>query len=191
MEQTAKARLIGKLKVFVSTAILIALTALAGWGIYTLPDPLVDRMLESDLRHHAVRLERKVESQLFDVKTSFERHILSQHDEAFLSLLPETSDIYRFKLFDSSGEVFWSTRDGDVGSVRYGDKSLPRITISVGVAHYPAHGTMPQDLMRAADDARYSAKDNGRNQVRVASGNADTAAGRPGPTSLNRKPDAA
>ncbi|WP_419741409.1 diguanylate cyclase [Ruegeria sp.] len=117
MEQTAKARLIGKLKVFVSTAVLVALTALAGWGIYTLPAPLVDRMLESDLRHHAVRLEKKVESQLFDVKTSFERHILSQHDEVFLSLLPETSDIYRFKLFDSSGEVFWSTRDGDVGSV--------------------------------------------------------------------------
>nr|WP_170759283.1 diguanylate cyclase [Ruegeria lacuscaerulensis] len=53
-------------------------------------------------------------------------------------------------------------------AVRYGEKSLPRITISVGVAHYPAHGTMPQDLMRAADDALYSAKDRGRNQVQVA-----------------------
>ncbi|NVO54562.1 diguanylate cyclase [Rhodobacteraceae bacterium B1Z28] len=55
-------------------------------------------------------------------------------------------------------------------SVRYGEKSLPRITISVGVAHYPAHGTMPQDLMRAADDALYAAKDKGRNQVQVACG---------------------
>lgn len=55
-------------------------------------------------------------------------------------------------------------------SVRYGEKSLPRITISVGVAHYPAHGTMPQDLMRAADDALYMAKDKGRNQVQVAKG---------------------
>lgn len=55
-------------------------------------------------------------------------------------------------------------------SVRYGDKSLPRITISVGVSHYPAHGTMPQDLMRAADDALYMAKDKGRNQVQVAKG---------------------
>ncbi len=53
-------------------------------------------------------------------------------------------------------------------SVRYGEKSLPRITISVGVSHYPAHGTMTQDLMRAADDALYTAKDNGRNQVQVA-----------------------
>lgn len=58
-------------------------------------------------------------------------------------------------------------------SVRYGEKALPRITISVGVAHYPAHGTMPQDLMRAADDALYSAKDKGRNQVRLACGDTE------------------
>ena len=54
--------------------------------------------------------------------------------------------------------------------VRYGDKSLPRITISVGVAHYPAHGAMPQDLLRAADDALYEAKAKGRNQVCIAKG---------------------
>lgn len=53
-------------------------------------------------------------------------------------------------------------------TVRYGEKTLPRVTISAGVAHYPRHGTMPQDLMRAADDALYEAKGMGRNQVRVA-----------------------
>ncbi|MCV6591911.1 MAG: diguanylate cyclase, partial [Silicimonas sp.] len=53
-------------------------------------------------------------------------------------------------------------------SVRYGDKTLPRITISVGIAHYPDHGTLPQDLMRSADDALYEAKDKGRNQTVVA-----------------------
>jgi diguanylate cyclase (GGDEF)-like protein len=54
--------------------------------------------------------------------------------------------------------------------VRYGEKALPRITISLGVAHYPAHGTMPQDLLRASDDALYDAKAKGRNQVCIASG---------------------
>ncbi len=54
--------------------------------------------------------------------------------------------------------------------VRYGEKSLPCITISLGVAHYPAHGTMPQDLLRASDDALYEAKAKGRNQLCIASG---------------------
>jgi len=53
-------------------------------------------------------------------------------------------------------------------SIRYGEKTLPHITISLGVAHYPKHGTMPQDLMRAADDALYEAKAKGRNQACVA-----------------------
>ncbi len=33
-------------------------------------------------------------------------------------------------------------------AVRYSEKSLPRITISVGVAYCPAHEVMPQDLPR-------------------------------------------
>ncbi|MDP3961632.1 MAG: diguanylate cyclase [Pseudorhodobacter sp.] len=53
-------------------------------------------------------------------------------------------------------------------SVRYGDKTLPRISISIGVAQYPAHGRMPQDVIRAADDALYAAKAKGRNQVVLA-----------------------
>ena len=59
-------------------------------------------------------------------------------------------------------------------TVRYGDKTLPRVTISVGVAACPDHGTMPQDVMRVADDALYDAKALGRNQVVLASGHADT-----------------
>jgi len=53
-------------------------------------------------------------------------------------------------------------------AVRYGDKTLPRISISIGVAQYPVHGRMPQDVIRAADDALYVAKAKGRNQVILA-----------------------
>jgi len=53
-------------------------------------------------------------------------------------------------------------------SVRYGEKALPRITISVGVAVAPDHGLIPQDLLRIADEALYSAKSAGRNQVVLA-----------------------
>ncbi|WP_370644180.1 diguanylate cyclase [Thalassobius sp. Cn5-15] len=55
-------------------------------------------------------------------------------------------------------------------SLRYGDKTLPTVTISLGVSHYPQHGSMPQDLMRSADEALYEAKAHGRNQVQQAMG---------------------
>jgi len=50
-------------------------------------------------------------------------------------------------------------------TLRYGDKTLPRVTISIGAAHYPAHGATPQEVIRAADEAMYAAKANGRNGV--------------------------
>ncbi|WP_282025497.1 sensor domain-containing diguanylate cyclase [Limimaricola cinnabarinus] len=60
-------------------------------------------------------------------------------------------------------------------TVRYGEKNLPRITVSIGLAVYPEDGTMPQQLMKAADDALYDAKGRGRNQVALA-GEEDPAA---------------
>lgn len=54
-------------------------------------------------------------------------------------------------------------------TVRYGEATLPQITISIGVADYPGHGAQPQDVIRAADEALYAAKANGRNCVVSAS----------------------
>jgi diguanylate cyclase (GGDEF)-like protein len=44
-----------------------------------------------------------------------------------------------------------------------------RLTISLGVATYPKDGTSSPDLIKAADDALYQAKQAGRNRVVVAS----------------------
>src|SRR5439155_26006187 len=52
--------------------------------------------------------------------------------------------------------------------VRYLDANLPRITISIGVAAFPQAGNNPQAVMKAADEALYRAKDDGRNSVRLA-----------------------
>ena len=42
---------------------------------------------------------------------------------------------------------------------------MDSLTISVGVASYPEHGEVAQELIRRADDALYQAKDLGRNRV--------------------------
>ncbi|MEX0307297.1 MAG: diguanylate cyclase [Ruegeria sp.] len=117
MKQIDKAGQTSSLKIAGISLMLMALTALAGWGIYAIPAPMVDRMLESDLRHRAAQLNQQVASHLHDVEATFKHGILDDHDQEFLELLPETSDIYRFKLFDSDGRVFWSTRSADVGSI--------------------------------------------------------------------------
>jgi diguanylate cyclase (GGDEF)-like protein len=52
--------------------------------------------------------------------------------------------------------------------VRYMDGFLSRVSISVGVAAYPASGLQPHDILRRADEALYRAKEQGRNRVVMA-----------------------
>lgn len=53
-------------------------------------------------------------------------------------------------------------------AVRYLEGHLPRTTISVGVAAFPRSGATPQEVLKAADEALYRAKESGRNRVQVA-----------------------
>jgi diguanylate cyclase (GGDEF)-like protein len=47
-------------------------------------------------------------------------------------------------------------------------RSLGMVTVSIGVAEVPVHGTSPKDLIEAADAALYRAKREGRDRVMVA-----------------------
>jgi diguanylate cyclase (GGDEF)-like protein len=51
--------------------------------------------------------------------------------------------------------------------VRYLEKNLPRITVSIGVAVFPQAGDNPQAVLKAADEALYRAKEKGRNRVEL------------------------
>lgn len=53
-------------------------------------------------------------------------------------------------------------------TVMHQGRSLGMVTISVGVAAFPEHGTSPKELMAAADAALYQAKRGGRDQVAMA-----------------------
>jgi diguanylate cyclase (GGDEF)-like protein len=50
----------------------------------------------------------------------------------------------------------------------HGGPSFPTLTMSVGVAAYPQHGAAGETLLRAADEALYRAKAEGRDRVVVA-----------------------
>jgi diguanylate cyclase (GGDEF)-like protein/PAS domain S-box-containing protein len=52
--------------------------------------------------------------------------------------------------------------------LKHNDKSLGKVTISIGGALYPHHGKTIQSVLESADRALYQAKNNGRNQVVLA-----------------------
>lgn len=52
--------------------------------------------------------------------------------------------------------------------IEYNQTILPPITISIGVAEAPKHGTTADDIIRAADKALYAAKEAGRDRVEQA-----------------------
>jgi diguanylate cyclase (GGDEF)-like protein len=49
----------------------------------------------------------------------------------------------------------------------YNDHTIS-VTISAGIATFNAHGTLEDELLKAADDALYTSKTNGRNQITLA-----------------------
>ena len=46
-----------------------------------------------------------------------------------------------------------------------GEDGGVRLTVSIGVACFPEHATSPEELLRAADEALYEAKLQGRDRV--------------------------
>jgi len=52
-------------------------------------------------------------------------------------------------------------------TVEHAGQILERVTLSIGVAGYPGHGTTSEELVRAADRALYRAKAEGRDKVAV------------------------
>jgi diguanylate cyclase (GGDEF)-like protein len=52
--------------------------------------------------------------------------------------------------------------------VRMGNRQLPAITVSMGLAVFPGHGVTDTELLQAADKALYEAKHTGRNRMHLA-----------------------
>lgn len=98
---------------------------------------------------------------------SLQRHMRSEDiacrygGEEFLLLLVEASLEDSTKLVEGLRDVVKRLR------VVYQGRVLPPVTISIGLAAFPNHGSSPDELIAAADSALYLAKEGGRNQVKV------------------------
>ena len=79
--------------------------------------------------------------------------------EEFLILMPGTS------ASDAVAVAEAIRRDIEALTIRYAESDLPRISVSIGVASYPASGRTLQEVMRVADASLYEAKRGGRNRV--------------------------
>ncbi|WP_293576857.1 diguanylate cyclase [Phaeobacter sp.] len=116
MTPTEKTRIVQKLKWIGVALMLVTLTFGAIWGVYRLPPPIVDAMLEADIRKQAELWRRRVVLHLSNAEATFSSGYVDEHDAEYLELMPEASDVYRLKLLDETGMVFWSTRTEDVGT---------------------------------------------------------------------------
>jgi len=79
--------------------------------------------------------------------------------EEFICILPETT---LEKALERAEELRINLMSFKVEHL---GRPLGMVTISAGVAIYPTHGTTEATIVKAADEALYRAKENGRNQV--------------------------
>lgn len=82
--------------------------------------------------------------------------------EEFTLILPEASPATARARAETIRAAVQAMRVEHLGS------ELPEVTVSIGVASFPAQGATPDALLRAADKALYRAKREGRNRVEVA-----------------------
>ncbi|MEZ5465050.1 MAG: diguanylate cyclase [Lysobacteraceae bacterium] len=79
--------------------------------------------------------------------------------EEFTLILPEMS------IEDAARRAEAIRRLVSEMTVQHNGKPLPAVTVSIGVSTFPADGSDPPTLLRAADAALYRAKQQGRNRV--------------------------
>ncbi|CUH52999.1 sensor domain-containing diguanylate cyclase [Shimia marina] len=108
--------------------------AVAIFGVLQISLPIVERLMESDIRKHSELWHRRVILHLEDPDNSFIAGGLTSEDISYLQLLPEASDVYRFKLYNSSGTVIWSTRPEDIGYLDI--EHFPKEALQNGITSY-------------------------------------------------------
>src|SRR2546426_4161309 len=100
------------------------------------------------------------------VRSSRETDIIARYGgEEFVALLPQTTAVHGQRLAERIRRVTETHRFHAADA----PEPIIRITVSAGVATFPLNDRIqrPEDLVKAADDALYRAKDAGRNRTHL------------------------
>ncbi|BDV43821.1 hypothetical protein GURASL_27440 [Geotalea uraniireducens] len=97
--------------------------------------------------------------------------------EEFICILPETLPEHAEERAEELRDRIAARRFEHLG------RALGRVTMSIGVAAYPHHGSTKDRLFKAVDEALYRAKEDGRDRVCLAKTPPASAAGSEGATS--------
>jgi diguanylate cyclase (GGDEF)-like protein/PAS domain S-box-containing protein len=81
--------------------------------------------------------------------------------EEFVLLMSDTDEEGSFNCLENIRKLMEKKK------IIHNGQALGIITMSAGIAQYPQHGEDGESLVRAADDALYSAKESGRNNVKL------------------------
>lgn len=121
-------------KLTLIAAVCLSGVAAAAFGVLQISVPIVERLMEADLRKQSELWHRRVILHLDDPDATFLDSELTGNNISYLKLLPEASDVYRFKLYDTSGKVIWSTRPEDIGRLEL--DHFPKNEILAGITSY-------------------------------------------------------
>ena len=101
-----------------------------------------------------IELARRVKDQIRDIDA-----LARYGGEEFVLILPETDEEGALKTAEKIRAA--------VGEIPFEGEPPLTVTVSIGVATYPIHGSDQDALLNHADQAMYAAKASGRNQVVV------------------------
>ncbi|QAX30256.1 sensor domain-containing diguanylate cyclase [Leisingera sp. NJS204] len=140
MKNNLRSSLAEKIRSMSLILVLIVATAASIWAVFAVPAPIVDRMLEDDIRKQAQHWQQRVILHLADVEDSFEEGSVQPHDAHMLSLLPQETDVFRYRLLTAAGEIFWSSRSDEIGE--YETNAFFSTQVARGESYY-MHNALP------------------------------------------------
>lgn len=99
-------------------AVSLVIFAVIATGLFAIPDFMARQVVIAETERDAAIWQNRVMHLLSDSNNTFANAKLSAEDERALTYFVASSDIFRLRLFDSDGKLFWSSEHGGANNTR-------------------------------------------------------------------------